>query len=334
MISDVEKRKTNSQTRKEKTKKSKSQKNISVRKPYSTPSQYLKRLAQLNNKKKFTFFEFQEARTVSCRKDILDSFQEIGTILDDRVMPISRKEIGKVCFIVANSCSHSLDYRGIGPFNDAYLIGKFHHDQNYEVFLLYNSTREVFLRILEFFLKYTTKYLTIYYTGTDSIKIGNHGLRFIDNTNLFDDDLAKFICDKCNGKSKILILSDCSSGGGILRMNAVKYKNETQTDKTTKIIAFSVHKTKLKKDIKSLSRGLFTYYFCKLVKENPRCSACELVDLLNTSLHNFRESVSVECSDEYLPERVLFKDAIRAFPMEEEETIVADNYSGDFKFLE
>lgn len=290
------------------------------------PSQYLYRVEQLyQTKKKFTLKDFQEVRTVSNRKEIIDSFQRIGMVLND-VLPSSlpKKEITKVCFIVVNSSISSFDYCGIGSFNDAFMIGKFHQKLNYKVFLLYNSTAEVFLQFLEFFLTYTKKYLTFYYSGRDAISVGTHGLCFVDKSKVFHDDLAKFICDKCNEKSRILIISDCVQGGAIFDMNVVKYRKKTQPKKLSNIIVFYVIKKDVKKELKGLTHGLFTFLFCRTVKKNPHITSWQLIDALNLECLRFKESFNIDISVRDLDNTILFKRAYLVYKVKEEKVDKVD----------
>lgn len=288
------------------------------------PSPYVTRVTKLEKSNKdFELVEFQRIRKVTSRKDILEGIQRIGKILNT-VEPssIPKEGLDKVCFILVNSCNNEFDYFGVGPFNDAYMMAKFHKQMGYNIVLLYNPTAQKFLEFFEFFLTYTTTSLTFYYTGKDAIanKDIDHGIYFIDNTMILQDDLSKFIFEKCHEKGKILLLSDCSSGDSIFNIDLIRQLVEDTHKHIAEIVSFSLNKKGLKPRERKLTHGLLTFYFCKFIKMYPNCTPKEVVDMLNGAFKRFKIIVTDKITEHNLGYDLFFKDARDAFSEKPEES--------------
>lgn len=294
------------------------------------PSPYINKSMQLEKTNRdFTLKEFQVVRSATNRQNVLEAYKRIGTVLNE-VDPttLPKQNIDKVCFILVNSCNNDYDYYGYGPFNDAYMVAKFHKDMGFNVALIYNPKSPVFLQFLEYFLTYTSKNLTFYYTGRDSItkKSIDHGIRFNDDTCIFQDDLASFVFEKCNEQTKIIILSDCYSTGSIINMGKIKDLTDESNRNQIKIVAFNINKKKVnprETNIK-LTHGLFTYYFCTFTKHYPRYTPKEVISLLNISFLRFKISFTLMATQDELIDKVFFDDAADTFdprPVEKDDEV-------------
>lgn len=281
------------------------------------PSPYIHRSAQLEKtNKKFTFKDFQAVRNISNRQEVIEAYRRIGTIIND-VNPndLPRQEMENVCFILVNSCNTDHDYYGYGPFNDAYMIAKFHKDLGYNIALIYNPKSEVFMQFLEYFLTYTTKNLTFYYTGRDSITKKNidHGIRFNDDTVVYQDDLAKIFYEKCREKTKIIVLSDCASSDSIINMDKIKSFIEDNTKPFVEIVNFSLNKKKLKANERKLTHGLLTFFYCTFIRHYPHCTLKELDIMLHGSYLRFKIPIKILCTNDILYDQIFYDKAVEAF---------------------
>lgn len=269
---------------------------------------YIHSIVKLDkNDSLYTDEQFQKVRHISICGHIISSFRLIGVCLNKVDLDsLPKKPVKKVLFILINTNND------VGCFNDAYLLSMIHLKLGFKIVYLYNTNLITFLKFLGYFLKYTINSLTFYYTGHDSAsKIRNigHGIKFIDKSSISANELGQFIAEKSNGKTYILVLSDCKSGGSIFSMDAaVKCEHKSLSD----IVSFTSHKSCLTPDQKIRSHGLFTYYFCKLIRQFPTISPEDMVDNLNEYTSRFRISYSYETSDvsgDRLSQDIIFEDA-------------------------
>ena len=270
-------------------------------------NKYIHGVVQLEKQNiQFTDQNFQKIRHVSFCSYIIMSFRRIGMCLNKvDIAALPRKPIKKVLFIVINSNND------VGCCNDAYLISLIHMKLGFKIVYLYNTNLVTLIKFLGYFLEHTISAFTFYYTGHDSAsKIRNvgHGIKFIDKSCISDQELGKFIAEKSNGKEFILVLSDCDGGGSVFNMEtAVKSENKSLSD----IVCFKSHKSKLTPDAKIRTHGLFTYYFCKLIKQFPTLSPKDMEEKLNESMARFNISFSYETSEngDRLSDDIIFEDA-------------------------
>ena len=92
---------------------------------------------------------------------------------------------------------------------------------------------------------------------------------------------------------------------------AIKIRNVHCSD----IVSFTSHKSRLSPGEKIRSHGLFTYYFCRLIRQFPTSSPKDMVEKLNIALKRFKITYSFEtsCDDERVAEDILFEDADMSF---------------------
>lgn len=280
-------------------------------------SPYIHRISQLEKAKpNFTLKEYQSVRNSAKRQEVLEAYKRIGTVLNDvNVDELPKQGLEDVCFILVNSCNNDYDYYGYGPFNDAYMAAKLHKDMGYKVAMIYNPESDNFMRFLEHFITYTTKNLTFYYSGRDSITKKNidHGIRFNDDTVIYQDDLAKFFFEKCRPKLKVFILSDCYSGDSIINIDKLKLLLEDNCKPFIRVFTFSLNKKKLKLNERKLTHGLLTYFICNFIRHYPHCSAKELKTMLYGAYDRFRIIPKLCYTHEDLTEQICFENAINAF---------------------
>lgn len=251
------------------------------------------KLIRKNNE--FTTKTFQKARKVSNKAKLIKSFKRIGKCLnEENVDEIPTTELTRVCLILINNYEHEKHDPKIGSMNDGYLLGLNHHRLGFKIFYLYNCQSNQYTKVLNFFLKNTKIQLTVYYSGPDSID----GIEFKDekvSCNQFGDIISNCKNDNC----KFVFISDCISGGSVFDIQKVS---------TQKMITFSVNKIAEpdSKDAKR-SHGIFTYYFCKIIYEQPNITPKRFYDRMNAFLKRFNESFTYDFTDKNLEDESIFQ---------------------------
>lgn len=254
------------------------------------------KLMMKNNE--FSEKKFQRVRRVSNKKKIIQSFKRIGKCLNDATCEeIPILGLDRVCLILINNYEHDKHDPKIGPMNDGYLIGLYHHRLGYKIFYLYNCSSEKYPEFLQFFLTNTRRQLTVFYSGRDSISSGSHGIEF-KNEIVSSNQFSKIIAERNNGKCKVILISDCTAGGSVFDFQSVN---------KGKMISFSVNKA-TDPDSKEgrRSHGIFTYYFYKILYEQPNITPQRLFERMNASLKRFNETFSYYTTDKELENQPIF----------------------------
>lgn len=256
---------------------------------------YEHRSAKLDEKDNaFTSKKFQRVRNVSTRRKILKSFRRIGMFLNNTpisIMPI--EDLNKVCFILINDYNSDENKYRVGPLNDGYLIALKHYRLGFKVFYLYNSKINQFPFFLQFFMNNTADTLTVFYTGNES---NSESIKFKDG-NLSKNYIQKIISSNCNGKLRVVFITDNLGGGSFFDIT-----------RCSNAISFSVKKTEPNQSKENKrSHGIFTYYFCKMIGDKPIITPNAFVEQTKQSLIRFNEIVICELTDDELGNRpILF----------------------------
>ena len=175
--------------------------------------------------------------------------------------------------------------------NDGYLFGLYHHRLGFKVFYLINCPRGNYPKYLQFFLFHTTENLTVFYSGEDGVEGGSRGIEF-KNKLATSEQIGRLIARDSNGKCKVVFVSDCVTGGSVFDISQVSRVNRKDT---SDMLSFSVNKsTDPSTKEGRRSHGIFTYYFSKVIYDDPSISAQRLVERLNGFLGRFGTSVSCD----------------------------------------
>ena len=242
----------------------------------------------------FSSKKFQRIRNFSTHKNILKSFKKIGICLNEQpVIYVPSYNLDKVCFILVNDYEEEDDNLGVGPLNDGYLVALNHYRLGFKIFYLYNSRSDEFPTFLGFFMKNTTKYLTVFFSGRNH---GKKGIEF-NRGNISKNFICDVITRNCNGKSRTIFITDSITGGSAFDI-----------DKCSNVISLSVKKNR-SSDFKEFKRshGIFTYYLCKLINEYPKITPKGLTERMNISLHRFNARLRCDISNEGLDESPIFE---------------------------
>lgn len=245
----------------------------------------------------FTCKKFHHVRKVSTHKEILKSLGRLGMCLNDKpVDHLQNGEFEKVCFIIINDYEDKHKYElGVGPLNDGYLIALKFHKLDFKIFYLYNSESDVFSNYMAFFLKRTSEQLTVFYSGRVTNK--NSGISFT-KTALIKETIGRIVEANYTGNTKLVFITDSIGSGPAFTINTEPHKNMT---------SISVDKTADPRSIEyEQSHGIFTYYFCKIISENPNITPNALAEKMDSYLSRFGEKIRIENSDSSLAESSLY----------------------------
>lgn len=255
-------------------------------------SQYEKYSEKLDLKdNEFSGEKFQEIRASSMtHKELLKAFSRVGLFLNNKLITsIPTEDLRKVCFIMINDFADSKKKSDVGPLNDGYLIALKHHRLGFKIMYLYNSGR--FTTFLDFFMKYTTEALTVFYSGKEENL--NH-IEFKDGT-LSKSSITEVIKKNSQIKIKVMFITDTIGGGSLF---------DISSSKSNMISLFSDKKNNC--DLKKQTHGIVTYYFCKITGGDPSISSKRLLERMNPSLYRFGEEFKCELTNEKQSENPIF----------------------------
>lgn len=268
---------------------------------------YEHRTAKLDKKNnEFSEKKFHHIRNESTHKNLLKSFARIGMCLNGKnSAQIPSGEIDKACLILINTYEDEQRDLGTGPLNDGYLIGLNHHRHGFKVFYLYNPKSSDFTLFLGYFLQNTTEKLTVFYSGLDAATYGTHEIEFTDGR-LSSGIVGNIINRNCNGKAKVIFITDTNNGGSVFDLN---FENYPWNKRPSNLISFYVKKedTLISKDIKR-SHGIFTYYFCKIINDCPNITPVRLAERINPSILRFNEFFDFETTSPEIADNPIFSN--------------------------
>ena len=251
----------------------------------------------------FTNKKFQRVRHVSNKKKLVHSFQHIGKCLNEATPnDIPTAGLQKVCLVLINSYEHDKHDPKIGPMNDGYLLALNHHRLGYKIFYLYNCNASQYPQFLEFFLKYTLEDLTVFYSGRNTLTSGSAGIEFKDNS-ISCSEFGKLIAENYNGRCKAIFISDSTCGGSVFDIRPV-----INSGKPSNVISLYASKS-ADPDSKEgrRSHGIFTYYLCKILNDEPSITPHRLAERMNSSIKRFDEAFVCEATDINIENQPLFK---------------------------
>ncbi|OHT11283.1 Clan CD, family C14, metacaspase-like cysteine peptidase [Tritrichomonas foetus] len=205
--------------------------------------------------------------------------------------------LNKACFICCNTYQTVKYALGVGPMNDSITVAKNHKDRGYQVFFLHNPTADEFLQFLPLFLKRTKDELTIFYTGHGASvkdKNGDESDGFdeamvFDKGHIIDDKLVQILQDNANGKTRILLLTDCCHSGSIWDIQSAEKHNIKLPGNIISVSAAKDAQTAKQTTIGNKSQGIFTYFFWKTLNANPTATPDEIANVINGNLKRFNQ---------------------------------------------
>jgi hypothetical protein len=249
--------------------------------------------------------QFQSLRSNTTKDAALKQLCEIGKDLSRLKLSEFQSPITRVCFMCVNSYTDPAKALGVGPLNDAVTVGANHRLLNYFIYFLHNPTTRQFMDYLNAFLNIVTENLTVYYSGHGSqVADRNHDeadgkdeVMVFDQGFIVDDDLAAALKKNCNGRCKVVLISDCCRSGTIWDIPEDVSKAERAFPPN--IISLSASRdSQTSKQASGLgnvraAQGLFTFHFFRIIRQNPRITAAQVVPLVNQELKSFQQTCTV-----------------------------------------
>lgn len=239
-----------------------------------------------------------EANFDSAISGLLKTMNKFSICLNSRsIENISYFNLNKVCFILINTYENENEDLGIGPLNDGIHIALQYHRLHYKVYYLYNPKSSQFIEYLEFFLKNTSKALTVFYSGNDLPNNDVHEIIF-KNEKLQSCIVKKAISQNYNGKAKVMFITNSFNGGTVFDIHSFDDVNNNLYD----IISFWVKKEKNNHMLveSKKSHGIFIYYLCKILNDSPNISPKDLAVKINPSIEKFNECIKYDVTNSNL----------------------------------
>ena len=238
----------------------------------------------------------KEVRKHKSIESALSQLNELATNLS-KYDPQNVRQMTNACLICVNTYTKPKLKLGVGPMNDSIITASFHRYMGYEVYYLHNTKPDTFMAFLKQFLRYTTENLTVYYTGHGSNIPDTNGdeddgldeIMVFDDGYIVDDDLAICLKENCNGASRIILMSDCCHSGTIWDIPENLSKAASFPPNVMSISSSQDDQTSKQANINEVEHGLFTFYFWKFLKENPRMTSQQMEAKVNEKLAKYHQ---------------------------------------------
>lgn len=247
----------------------------------------------------FSVEQFQELRQHSTVREALGQLNELATDIRSLRRGTLNFKIPRACFICCNTYQGEEKCLGVGPINDSITVAANHKCMGYVTYYLHDAKSDEFLEYLQIFLQNSTDYLTVFYTGHGAAIDNLNGTErsgfdeamiFVD-TYIIDDDLAKMLLKYANGITRVILMSDCCHSGTIWDIPEDPIVALTFPANIISISASNDEQTAKQATIKNTTQGLFTFYFWKILREDPALSIRKLAQLVTKQIFKFKQEV-------------------------------------------
>ena len=261
----------------------------------------------------FTKKQFQAQRNGNSIEDALAQISKVATNLKG-ASPSSIKPADKLCFICCNTYTKAQYQLGVGPLNDSTTVAINHQKRGYKVYFQHNPTPDEFRQFLPVFLKNATKQLTVFFTGhganvKDRDGDESDGLdeaMVFDTGHIVDDELVKILGENANGTTKILLLTDCCHSGSIWDLQSAGKRGGKLPNNILSISAAKDSQTAKQTRMENKDQGIFSFFFWKLVNENPKATASALESRMNEKLNKFKQHFTAFATSSNMMKEPLF----------------------------
>lgn len=256
---------------------------------------------------------FEELRNHNTEESALKQLNELATDLST-VEISSLTENSRYCFILCNSYTKPQYSLGVGPINDSITVAANHRRMGYSVYFLHNPKSAVFLKFLEFFLRNTTQFLTVFYSGhganipdkNDDELDGLDEVIVLDDDFIVDDQLARIIKDHSNGVAKVILLNDCCHSGTIWDIPTEEEK-AMQFPPNILCLSAANDDQLAKQGRKGLNdQGFFTFLLFQEFRKNKAITPIEIQSKITAQLKYFQQTIVVTPTRPDLLQQPLF----------------------------
>ena len=263
----------------------------------------------------FTKKEFQQARGNTTCEEAVKKFKTLGGVLVNNVTPTTiGRRFEKVCFLCVNTYTKEQYKLGPGPLNDALTVAENHKKMGYQIYFMHNGTPKVFLDFLEHFLKKTSTALTVFFTGhganvpdknADESDGFDEAMVF-DTGHIVDDQLAEYLQKYATGTCHTILLTDCCHSGSMWDIQSCKRMKVKLPPHIMSLSAAKDSQTAKQTKIGQKEQGIFTYYFWKIINENPKISAKQMEGKLNPLIGKFKQHFTIASTSSDMETKPIF----------------------------
>ena len=266
-------------------------------------------------KKNFKKAEFQEARQSMSVDQAIKLFNSVAKDISKKPAESAvPSKMDKACFICCNTYNKAELSLGVGPMNDAITVASNHKDRGYQVYFIHNPKPQEFLDLLPLFLQRTKKELTVFYTGHGANVQDKNGdesdgfdeAMIFDEGYIVDDQLVQILNDNANGKTRILLLTDCCHSGSIWDIQSAQKHNLKLPPNIISLSAAKDSQTAKQTTIGKKSQGIFTYYFWETVNEKKNSTPTQIANAINPKLSKFNQLLVVSATSSAMQNKPLF----------------------------
>jgi hypothetical protein len=200
---------------------------------------------------------------------------------------------------------------GAGPDNDGYNMLDIAKQMGYETYFIRNPKMQVFLKLLDAFLKATTEHLVIFYVGhgTNVKDLNGDEIDGLDEAMVFDDGflvddiLIEHVVNYKNHDAYLTLLTDACHSGTIWDLQS---EHKHLPKNVISISAVSDNQTAKQTLINKIDEGIFTNKFRAIIKDNPLTNPLELHKLMRDDLKRYQQNVMIATTSTELLERPIF----------------------------
>jgi hypothetical protein len=256
----------------------------------------------------------QAARGAGTEKSVIRELEQVGMNLNSK-KPASINPSPKSCFICCNSYTRADLKLGVGPINDSLLVAQNHKRRGYTVYFLHNSKPDIFKAFLIRFFDNTTTALTVYFTGhggqvkdlDGDESDGFDEAMVFDTGHVLDDDLAVLVRDHLNGKTRVLLLTDCCHSGSIWDLQSTQKRGWSMPANVISLSGCADEQTAKQMKVDARDQGLFTHLFWKYCNADPNASPKSLNALINAGMKSYGQRFVVCTTTESMLTKPLFR---------------------------
>lgn len=206
-------------------------------------------------------------------------------------------DLRRCVFICCNTYTRPDYSLGVGPMNDALAVAGYFKQLGFDLYFAHNPTSEEFLRYFAHFLKNTKEYLVVYYTGHggsiddkngDETDGKDEALVFDDNF-VIDDTLAETIANSGKPDNSIVCLfNDCCHSGTIYDLKpGTLFNGKQMPPNIYSLSAARDSETAKQTSVGGKDQGIFTFYFLKLLSQEPGLTPLTMEPKINGYLKKF-----------------------------------------------
>ena len=273
--------------------------------------QVISNLASLNLN--FTQEEWEANHNQTDEQETKGKLWKLGADLSSTSeSKVSGNKLDKVVYICCNTYTKEEYKLGVGPMNDAITVASYMSAAGYTIYFLHNPTANEFANWLGFFFEKTKTELLVYYTGHGASIEDDNGdeadgldeAYVFDDSFLRDDKLIDLLQSRKKSNAKVILLSDCCHSGSIWDI-----QSEKKSDLPGNVMSLSAARdsqTAKQTSIGGTDQGIFTFYFFKLLEQNPSITPTQMESQINQYISKYEQHFTKAVSTSGMENKAIF----------------------------